>query len=60
MLGESRMTTMLPVVDLARARAFYEEKLGLAVPSPSSFGEDTRHRLYVTSLEGPVYRLVSR
>jgi len=30
MLGESRMTTMLPVLDLARARAFYEEKLGLA------------------------------
>ncbi|MFT3912530.1 MAG: hypothetical protein QM704_00150 [Anaeromyxobacteraceae bacterium] len=29
MLGQSRMTTMLPVVDLARARAFYEEKLGL-------------------------------
>jgi len=29
MLGSSRMTTMLPVVDVARARAFYEEKLGL-------------------------------
>jgi catechol 2,3-dioxygenase-like lactoylglutathione lyase family enzyme len=29
MLGGSRMTTMLPVVDLTRARAFYEEKLGL-------------------------------
>ena len=30
------------------------------VSSPSSFGEDQRHRLYVTSLEGPVYRLVPR
>jgi len=29
MLGGSRMTTMLPVMDLPRARAFYEEKLGL-------------------------------
>jgi len=29
MLGKTRMTTMLPVVDVARARAFYEEKLGL-------------------------------
>jgi catechol 2,3-dioxygenase-like lactoylglutathione lyase family enzyme len=30
MLGSSRMTTMLPVTDLDRARAFYEGKLGLA------------------------------
>jgi catechol 2,3-dioxygenase-like lactoylglutathione lyase family enzyme len=30
MLGNSRMTTMLPVVDLHRARTFYENKLGLA------------------------------
>jgi catechol 2,3-dioxygenase-like lactoylglutathione lyase family enzyme len=29
MLAKSRMTTMLPVVDMARARAFYEGKLGL-------------------------------
>lgn len=41
-------------------RASDDKKLGLRVPSPSSFGEDTRHRLYVTSLEGPVYRLVPR
>jgi glucose/arabinose dehydrogenase len=26
------------------------------VPAPSSFGEDARGRVYVTSLEGPVYR----
>jgi catechol 2,3-dioxygenase-like lactoylglutathione lyase family enzyme len=29
MLADSSMTTMLPVVDLARARDFYENKLGL-------------------------------
>ncbi len=37
-----------------------EHKLGLSVPSPSSFGEDDRHRLYVTSLDGAVFRLVPR
>jgi glucose/arabinose dehydrogenase len=37
-----------------------ERPLGIAVPSPSSFGEDERHHLYVASLEGPVYRLVPR
>jgi glucose/arabinose dehydrogenase len=41
-------------------RASNERKLGLAVASPSSFGEDERGRLYVASLEGPVYRLVAR
>ncbi len=29
MLTQSRLTTMLPVVDVARARAFYEDLLGL-------------------------------
>jgi glucose/arabinose dehydrogenase len=37
-----------------------EHKLGLHVDTPSSFGEDTRGRVYVASLEGPVYRLVPR
>jgi len=37
-----------------------ERKLGLSVASPSSFGEDTRGRVYVVSLDGPVYRLVPR
>jgi glucose/arabinose dehydrogenase len=41
-------------------RAGGERKLGLSVESPSSFGEDDRHRVYVCSLEGPVYRLVPR
>ncbi len=38
-------------------RASGDRKLGLSVPSPSSFGEDNRGRLYVASLEGPVFRL---
>jgi glucose/arabinose dehydrogenase len=37
-----------------------DRKLGLSVSTPSSFGEDTRGRIYVTSLEGPVFRLVPR
>jgi glucose/arabinose dehydrogenase len=41
-------------------RAGNDRKLGLAVASPSSFGEDDRGHLYVSSLEGPVYRLVPR
>ncbi len=41
-------------------RASDDRRLGLRVASPTSFGEDQRHRLYVTSLEGPVYRLVRR
>jgi glucose/arabinose dehydrogenase len=41
-------------------RAGDDRKLGLSVVSPSSFGEDQRGHLYVASLEGPVYRLVSK
>jgi glucose/arabinose dehydrogenase len=37
-----------------------DRKLGLHVESPSSFGEDDQHRLYVASVEGPVFRLVHR
>lgn len=43
---------------LGRARG--DRSLGLSVSTPSSFGEDSRGRLYVASLEGPVYRLVPR
>jgi hypothetical protein len=32
----------------------------LYVRNLSSFGEDGRRRVYVTSLSGPVYRLVPR
>jgi glucose/arabinose dehydrogenase len=41
-------------------RASDDHKLGLSVANPTSFGEDDLHRLYVTSLEGPVFRLVPR
>jgi glucose/arabinose dehydrogenase len=41
-------------------RAGGDHKLGLSVASPTSFGEDDAHRLYVASLEGPVYRLVQK
>ena len=34
--------------------------LGLHVPSLSSFGEDDAGRVYITSLDGPVYRLDPR
>jgi glucose/arabinose dehydrogenase len=32
--------------------------LGLSVPSPTSFGEGRSGRIYVTSLDGPVFQLV--
>jgi glucose/arabinose dehydrogenase len=41
-------------------RAGGDHKLGLRVSSPTSFGEDDAHHLYVASLEGPVYRLVQK
>ncbi len=41
-------------------RASGDRKLGLAVASPTSFGEDDAHHLYVSSLEGPVFRLVQK
>ena len=37
-----------------------DRRLGLSVSTPSSFGEDTQGRIYVCSLDGPVYRLVPR
>jgi Glucose / Sorbosone dehydrogenase len=40
-------------------RAAHDRGLGLHVSSPTSFGEDDRGRIYVTSQEGPVYRLVA-
>jgi glucose/arabinose dehydrogenase len=41
-------------------RATGDHQLGLTVPTPTSFGEDTAHHLYVASQAGPVYRLVER
>ena len=50
--GELRSFTARPGRPAADDRA-----LGLKVPSLSSFGTDRAHRVYATSLEGPVYRL---
>jgi glucose/arabinose dehydrogenase len=55
-LCEGQLRSLVPHLK----RASGDRKLGLQVSSPSSFGEDQQHRLYVTSLEGPVYRLVPR
>jgi glucose/arabinose dehydrogenase len=41
----------------ASPNAKADRSLGLHVNSPVSFGEDTAGRIYVVSLEGPVYRL---
>ncbi len=55
-LCEGQLRSLVPHL----RRAGHDRKLGLAVPSPTSFGEDDAHRLYVSSLEGPVYRLVQK
>ena len=55
-LCEGQLRSLVPHL----RRASGDRKLGLRVESPSSFGEDQRHRLYVVSLEGPVFRLVPR
>jgi len=55
-LCEGQLRSLVPHL----GRAAHDHKLGLAVSSPSSFGEDDRGRIYVCSLEGPVYRLVPR
>jgi catechol 2,3-dioxygenase-like lactoylglutathione lyase family enzyme len=38
MLSQSRITTVLPVVDVDRARHFYEEKLGLSGGESRPYG----------------------
>jgi len=55
-LCEGQLRTLVPHLK----RASGDRRLGLQVETPSSFGEDQQHRLYVASLEGPVYRLVPR
>ena len=45
---------------LGRPRAIGDRGLGLTVPWLTSFGEDTRGRVYAASLVGPVYRLTER
>jgi glucose/arabinose dehydrogenase len=36
-----------------------DHKIGLHIDSPTSFGTDNQNRVYVTSLDGPLYRLVN-
>jgi hypothetical protein len=55
-LCEGQLRSLVPHL----RRASDERRLGLAVESPSSFGEDNRGHLYVVSLAGPVYRLVPK
>ena len=45
---------------LSNGRARDVRETRLEVDALSSFGEDARRRVYVTSLNGPVYRLVPR
>jgi glucose/arabinose dehydrogenase len=55
-LCEGQLRSVVPHL----RRAAHDRRLGLRVPTPSSFGEDTHGRIYVTSLDGPVYRLAPR
>jgi glucose/arabinose dehydrogenase len=55
-LCEGQLRALMPHLK----RASDDHQLGLHVESPSSFGEDDQHRLYVASIEGPIYRLVPR
>ena len=55
-LCEGRIRSLAPHLK----RAGDDRPTGLRVASPTSFGEDDLHRLYVASEEGPVYRFVPR
>jgi len=55
-LCEGQLRSLVPHLK----RAGGDRKLGLRVSTPTSFGEDSLGRVYVTSLEGPVFRLVPR
>ncbi len=55
-LCEGKLRALVPHLH----RASGDRLLGPTVTSPSSFGEDAQGRIYVASLEGPVYRLVPR
>jgi len=54
--GDNCKTGIRSVV-LSPGHASHDRRISLAVPALSSFGEDARGRVYVTSLNGPVYRL---
>jgi glucose/arabinose dehydrogenase len=53
---EGQLRSLVPHL----TRASGDRRLGLAVQSPTSFGEDERGHVYVSSLEGPVFRLVQK
>ena len=53
-LCEGQLRSLVPHLK----RASGDRKLGLAVESPASFGEDDAHHLYVASISGPVFRLI--
>jgi hypothetical protein len=55
-LCEGQLRSLVPGL----RRAHGDRKLGLAVASPTSFGEDGAHHLYVASLEGPVFRVIEK
>jgi glucose/arabinose dehydrogenase len=55
-LCEGQLRSLAPHLE----RAGDDRRIGLAVESPTSFGEDTAHRLYVASNSGPVFRLVQK
>ncbi len=46
-------------VKLSRGHAAHLHATGLNVSGTSSFGEDARGRIYITSLDGPVYRIAN-
>jgi glucose/arabinose dehydrogenase len=46
--------------EISGGRATGDRSTGVRVSNLSSFGEDASGRVYMTSLDGPVYRLVSR
>jgi glucose/arabinose dehydrogenase len=55
-LCEGQLRSLAPHLN----RAGDDRRLGLAVESPTSFGEDAGGRLYVISGSGPVFRFVQR
>jgi glucose/arabinose dehydrogenase len=55
-LCEGRLRALTPHLK----RASGDRVLGPSIESPTSFGEDDAHRVYVCSLNGPVYRLVEK
>jgi catechol 2,3-dioxygenase-like lactoylglutathione lyase family enzyme len=51
MLTRSRVTTVLPVVNVDRARRFYEEKLGMKDAEPRPYGGVAYHLLGDSTIE---------